>query len=631
MKLSRDVANITMDFDAVERLELTADDGADAIFVGDLTGTALKAADIDLSASAGGGDAQPDAVIIRGTSRADRVRVTRAGARVLTTGLPAQTQIAGSEAANDLLLIKTLAGNDDVNVAADVADLIQPSRRPRHRRIATDKGAAATATQRRPPPPPNHPSVPAQANRKTEAFDGSRTHLRARASPQLGHSDRSAHPQSLDMRAAKAEAPPQPAGGTLITVRGRTMPAPGFTEVFRAGLPRSPGATASERESTMVRVAVQWLGGKRVATTASSLAILACVLLAAPASAQQSPDDACPYGWSAEQTVAFSPHGPDSGVLNPVADDGCTLLDDVWNAEPFRTHGDFVRTVGRTALEYRRAGLLTWRGAVRIIAVAARTDVGGKRDRSIDNSCPNRIAVTFDDGPSSYRSQTLAVLRNRQVPATFFDLGMRVDANPHIARFEAAEAHLVLNHTYSHPDLSAISLDSIRRQILETEAALARAGAPMPFRLLRPPFGSSDADVEAVAAELGYAINGPLFGPGGVILSLDWLPTTTAAEIRDTIVSGLRPGAAILMHDGPVDSPVGAAVIEALPQIIDAARQRGYCFGVLDVQSRVVAARHVPTHRRIPSVVSPVPYLPLIPEAAGLTPPDPYVVVNHPF
>lgn len=374
----------------------------------------------------------------------------------------------------------------------------------------------------------------------------------------------------------------------------------------------------------MFRVAFRWMRGMRIAVAASSLALLAG---AAPASAQQPPADACPYGWSTEQTVAFSPHGPDSGVLNPVDPQGCTLLDVVWNAEPFRTHGDFVRVVAQTARGYQRAGLLTWREAVRIIAVAVRTDVGGRRDDSIDNSCSNRVAVTFDDGPSFYRSQTLAVLRNRQVPATFFDIGMRVDANPHMARFEAKERHLVLNHTYSHPNLTQISLESVRRQILATEAALAHAGAPMPFRLLRPPFGASNAAVQAVAAELGYGLN----GLSGVILSFDWLPTTTAAQIRDTIVSGLRPGGVVLMHDGPIDSPVGAAVIEALPQIIDAARQRGYCFGVLDRESRVVAERHVPTHRRIPSVVNPVPYLPLIPEAAGLTPPRPYVFVDHPF
>jgi Ca2+-binding RTX toxin-like protein len=125
--LFRNVANITIDLDAVERLELNAVGGADAITVNDLTGTDLKATDIDLSASAGGGDAQPDTVITTGTNRPDRVRVTRSGTRVLTTGLAAQTRIAGSEAANDRLQINTLAANDDVNVATDVADLIRPT------------------------------------------------------------------------------------------------------------------------------------------------------------------------------------------------------------------------------------------------------------------------------------------------------------------------------------------------------------------------------------------------------------------------------------------------------------------------------------------------------------------------
>ena len=125
MKLFRDIANITMDFDTVERLELTALGGADRITVGDLTATALKTADIDLSAIAGGGDTQPGTVITTGTNRPDRVRVIRSDTRVFTTGLPVQTRIAGSEPANDLLLINTLAGNDDVNIAADVTDLIQ--------------------------------------------------------------------------------------------------------------------------------------------------------------------------------------------------------------------------------------------------------------------------------------------------------------------------------------------------------------------------------------------------------------------------------------------------------------------------------------------------------------------------
>ena len=92
----------------------------------------------------------------------------------------------------------------------------------------------------------------------------------------------------------------------------------------------------------------------------------------------------------------------------------------------------------------------------------------------------------------------------------------------------------------------------------------------------------------------------------------------------------MQPGGQIILHDGPIDTPAGAATVQALPLIIDAARQRGYCFGLLDDQNRGVAARHLPTQRRIPSSINPVPYLPLL-FADGLTPPNPYVIVNHPF
>jgi hypothetical protein len=60
VRLFRDVANITMDLNAVERLELNALAGADTITVNDLTGTDLNATDIDLAATGGGGDAQAD-------------------------------------------------------------------------------------------------------------------------------------------------------------------------------------------------------------------------------------------------------------------------------------------------------------------------------------------------------------------------------------------------------------------------------------------------------------------------------------------------------------------------------------------------------------------------------------------
>src|SRR4051794_20962337 len=126
VRLFRNVAAITMDFDGVETTNVRALGSADTITVGDLTGTDLKLAHVDLGATDGTGDTAADRVITNGTARADRVAVTRDGAGVLVTGLPAQTRITGSEAANDALLVNTLAGADRVTVAPDVAGLMQP-------------------------------------------------------------------------------------------------------------------------------------------------------------------------------------------------------------------------------------------------------------------------------------------------------------------------------------------------------------------------------------------------------------------------------------------------------------------------------------------------------------------------
>ena len=112
------------------------------------------------------------------------------------------------------------------------------------------------------------------------------------------------------------------------------------------------------------------------------------------------------------------------------------------------------------------------------------------------------------------------------------------------------------------------------------------------------------------------------------VVAVDWDVTTTATQIRDTIVKEFRPGLVILMHDGPVDSAAGAADEVALPQIIRAARRQGYCFGQLDERGEVVPARLRRSHAPIPRVINPVPYLPLGSYSGTQLPPKPYVIID---
>jgi Ca2+-binding RTX toxin-like protein len=125
--LTRDVGGVTMDLNQIEDVNIRALGGADTITTDDLAGTGVQRANIDLGAAAGGGDGQPDTVILNGTTQPDNVQVSANQGDVLVSGLTPAVQISGSEAANDKLQLNTLGGRDRVSVAADVGQLILPN------------------------------------------------------------------------------------------------------------------------------------------------------------------------------------------------------------------------------------------------------------------------------------------------------------------------------------------------------------------------------------------------------------------------------------------------------------------------------------------------------------------------
>ena len=119
----RNLGNIRMDLDGVERLDLSTFGGVDSVTVNDLTGTDLTRADIDLSAATGAGDKKDDTVVVTGTEAADKLDVSASGGTVVVAGLHAQTRIAGGES-TDQLRLDTLGGNDQVTVADAAKALI---------------------------------------------------------------------------------------------------------------------------------------------------------------------------------------------------------------------------------------------------------------------------------------------------------------------------------------------------------------------------------------------------------------------------------------------------------------------------------------------------------------------------
>jgi Ca2+-binding RTX toxin-like protein len=121
----RDVANVVMDMNDVERIEFAALGGSDNIFLHDLAGTDLKAVAVDLGKAGGGGDGQFDSIIDDATTGNDIINVALSGGAVSVTGLAAQLTIANAEIANDILTINGLGGDDKISAAALPAATLQ--------------------------------------------------------------------------------------------------------------------------------------------------------------------------------------------------------------------------------------------------------------------------------------------------------------------------------------------------------------------------------------------------------------------------------------------------------------------------------------------------------------------------
>ena len=121
--LTRDVADIRMDLDHIEQVDVHALGGADAVAVGDLRGTSVTGVALDLGGSGGGDDGAADAVTVSGTNLADHVTVDGAAGVVSVSGLPATTTVSGA-GPGDALHVATGGGNDTALVTDAASALL---------------------------------------------------------------------------------------------------------------------------------------------------------------------------------------------------------------------------------------------------------------------------------------------------------------------------------------------------------------------------------------------------------------------------------------------------------------------------------------------------------------------------
>lgn len=156
------------------------------------------------------------------------------------------------------------------------------------------------------------------------------------------------------------------------------------------------------------------------------------------------------------------------------------------------------------------------------------------------------IYLTFDCGYENGNAEPiLDALKKHGAPATFFVVGHFLESAPDIAKRMVEEGHAVGNHTYHHPDMSAISdLTSFRKEMDDVSALFKEVTGQDMAMYYRPPQGKYSTENLRMAKELGYSTF--FWSLAYVDWNVDDQPTKE--EAFDKLLTRIHPGAVVLLH-----------------------------------------------------------------------------------
>jgi len=153
------------------------------------------------------------------------------------------------------------------------------------------------------------------------------------------------------------------------------------------------------------------------------------------------------------------------------------------------------------------------------------------------------VAFTFDDGPGPYSAQLVALLKQYNVRATFFNIGQKVVRKPGLVRLEASVG-AIGDHSFTHPNLITLPRGRIIAELARTQKAVRKI-TKRKVILFRPPFGDNDPGILRIARGLG-------------MLEVMWnqdsgdaseASTPSSQEIYQHLVDRVRAGGIVLMHE----------------------------------------------------------------------------------
>ncbi len=172
-----------------------------------------------------------------------------------------------------------------------------------------------------------------------------------------------------------------------------------------------------------------------------------------------------------------------------------------------------------------------------------------------------QIWLTIDDGPAEDTAPILDLLASRSVKATFFVKGKLAAQRPEMMRSLMAAGHNVGNHSHTHPSATFWCLPPVLIAA-EIDHCKTVIGATPWFRA---PVGMKNPSVHPALGERGMRLI------GWTVRGFDSV-VSDPERVVTRIVSGVKPGAIVVMHQG---WPHSAACIE---RVIDNLQRAGYSF-----------------------------------------------------
>lgn len=190
------------------------------------------------------------------------------------------------------------------------------------------------------------------------------------------------------------------------------------------------------------------------------------------------------------------------------------------------------------------------------------------------NSSEDKVLyLTFDAGyENGYTEAILDALKKHNAPATFFVVGTYVENNPDLVKRMVSEGHIVGNHTYSHPDMSAISSkEAFEKELSSVENAYKEATGETMTKFYRPPQGKYSEENLQMAKELGYST---FFWS---LAYVDWYKDNqpTKEEAFNKLLPRIHPGAIVLLHS------TSSTNAEILDELLTKWEEMGYSFHAL--------------------------------------------------